>query len=236
MNCIVRGQSMLWIARRIQHLFSCQDVWSLFSQRQSELEDYIFTREQHCNLLQYEDSDSGEVRYRTIVMVDDAAYAGSQGAYFLELIKKQLDLQCIPDEAKVRVIIAYAYASDTAVETIRANCNVDQRLDVTLITGGHISTLGQIIKRRSDCLADDLAKYETSETALQVWLKLMYGPKQNRPDHNAHHKWSMPAGLEMWTTILAHKVPDDSSLFWSYLVRQGLGGQKYGLVNDKRFY
>jgi hypothetical protein len=50
-----------------------------------------------------------------------------------------------------------------------------------------------------------------------------------------------PQAWKMYTTVLAHKIPDAYSLLWSQLIIEGLGGryekQKYGLLDDElEFY
>jgi len=238
------GTSVKWIQRRIQHWLPQQDGWTWARDRvRTIMEEYYQKPLQYCNLLEYQDPDTGVTKFRTVLIVDDATFTGNQAAMFLRNVKKELNTQNVAMDRKVKVFMGYAFASYQAIKLIECTAAEDVRIELILEVGGLLQTVQDIIDEKGLTLEHDLTTYNTNVHALRCWLEMMHGPTQVRPDYNAYEHWSFPNALEMHTTILAHKVPDEVSLLYSRMVEQGLGGQfgrsDYGLVlldSHARFY
>lgn len=137
--------------------------------------------------------------------------------------------------------MAYVACSRAAEKLINEVANQDQRIRLALVPAPiRIWTIRETIENEGNTVADDLDTFQISFSDLNAWTAAVFRPGQlpRGADKNVisdvvRKSWEFPNGADMYATVLAHKVPDDASLLWSKILREGLEWDRpNGLLSD----
>lgn len=223
------GRSNQYMARRVQHFLPPAEA--------PETDTYtgLFAEDRPIRYVrQYQ--NSGE--YYKILILDDGSFSGSQAQGIIKKICREMNQDNVPQSARIEVIIAYVACSGTAKAKIEDEAKRDIRIQLVFIPAPiRVMSIQEATESEGRTLEEDLKIFQISFDDLNAWTAAIFrpsrppiGPDLNPLGDTVRAAWEFPRGADMHTTVLPHKVPDDVSLLWSTLLREGLDRQGQGGV------
>jgi len=137
-------RSLSYMAKRTKHYMpEPEDEWEQDPKsRWNEEVKYI-------NNLAYH-NDNGVKAYRVILITDDACYSAEQGLRHMDLIVSRIEQQNLPDNAKICIVLEYAFITElaeTRIENKFRELNAkDSRITGKLFYGKKIHTIKERLK------------------------------------------------------------------------------------------
>jgi hypothetical protein len=217
---IDRAGSNKYMARRVQHF--------LPSAEPPETGAYIDIRDDFPSI-SYVRQDRLSKRFYKILVLDEGSYWGSQAQSIIRRIRREMDWYKVPLSAKIQVIYAYVACSKAAEIAIRDQASQDTRIELVLVPGPiRIMSIRETIESRGGTLEEDLNRFQISFRDLNAWTAAVFrhgqwpsGADMYPLSENIRKSWEFPSGADMYATVLPHKLPDDASLLWSKILREG---------------